>query len=211
MGNRAVAPHIIVLAVPVVRDINPIRLGVRGRIHDMAFRDFFCYLRYPVALYTQTEYFPDYLCGFFVYNPVHLVLRVFDIPVWRICAERLAGLPFRFENGAYLPACVLGIELIENVDERCHVVFSLIIAVNAVADGDKSYVSVRKYHLRVHSDFQVITTEAAHIFYDDSADLAVVHQFHKPVPIRSVEGRTAVAIVHEQGCIAETVIVRVLL
>lgn len=62
-----------------------------------------------------------------------------------------------------------------------------------------------------NTDLQIITTEAAHILYDNRADLAVIHKLHEPVPVRAVEGRAAVAIVHEQGCVAETLIVRVLL
>ena len=211
MGNRAVAPDVIPGVPAVVRRIDSVRLGVSGRIHDVPLRDLLGDLRYPVALYTQTEYLPDHLGGLFIHDPMQAVLRVFDIPVWRIRAEWLASLSFRLENGAYLAARVFGVELVENVDERRHVVFSLIVAVNAVVDGDEADVGVRENHLRVHTDLQIITTEAAHILYDNRANLAVIHQFHEPVPVRAVEGRAAVAIVHEQGCVAETVIIRVLL
>lgn len=39
MGNGAVAPYIIILAVPVVGNVYPIRFGVRGRVHDVPLRD----------------------------------------------------------------------------------------------------------------------------------------------------------------------------
>lgn len=84
--------------------------------------DFIRNLRHTVTLYAQPEDVPDYLGGFFVHNPMQLVLRVFDISVWRIRAERLSRLSFCFENSSYLPARVLGVELVENVDERRHVI-----------------------------------------------------------------------------------------
>ena len=81
-------------------------------------------LRHSVALHAQPENLPHHLGGFLVHDPMQLVLRVFDIPVWRIRAERLSRLSLCLENGAYLPARILGVELVENVDERCHVVHS---------------------------------------------------------------------------------------
>ena len=94
------------------------RFQMRRGIHDMSLIDFLGNLRHSIALYVQAENIPHYLGGFFVYNPVQLVLRVFNIPVWWIRAEWLPRLPLCFENGSYLPACVLGVELVENVDER---------------------------------------------------------------------------------------------
>ena len=59
---------------------------------------------------------------------------------------------------------LVSLELIENVDERRYVVLCLVVDVNTVVDGDEVDVGVRKNHLRVHTDFQVVTTESAHIF-----------------------------------------------
>ena len=160
---------------------------MRRRVHDVPLRDLLGDLRHTIALYAQMKNILDYLGGFFVHNPVQLILRVFDIPVWRVRTKWISRLHLCFENGADFAACVLGVELIENVDERRHVVIRLIVAVNAVVDGDKADVGVWENHLRVHTDFQIITTEAAHIFYNDCADLAVIHQFHETVPVRSVE------------------------
>ena len=87
------------------------------------------------------------------------VLRVFDVAVGRVRAQRFAGLPFGFEHSPNLSAGVLGIELIENVDERGHVIFGAVDAVHAVVDGDEADVGIGKDHLGVHTDLQIISAQ----------------------------------------------------
>ena len=102
-------------------------------------------------------------------------------------------------------------DVLKNIDERSHVIFRLIGAVYAVVDGNETNVGIGKHHFRVHTDLQIITPQTAHILYNDRADSALIYQSHEPIPIRPVKGSAAVTIVHEQGCVAETVVVGVLL
>lgn len=141
-----------------------------------------------------------------------LVLRVFDILIWRIDAEQLAGLTFRFENGSYLKTCILGIELIGNIDERGHVVLSLICSVHAVVVCDKADVGMGKYHF--HGTYRPSDnhdTGGSWFFTRIVPTLPFIYQFHETLPIRPVKGRTAVAVIYERGRVAKTVIVCVLL
>ena len=54
---------------------------------------------------------------------------------------------------------ILGIELIENVDERCHVIFGAVDAVHAVVDGDEANIGIGKDHLSVHADLKVVSAQ----------------------------------------------------
>ena len=122
------------------------------------------------------------------------VRRVFQISVWHVGRKRFPGIAFCLEYSADLLACVLGIELVEDVDERCHVVIHLICAVHTVIDGDKADIVVREHHLRVHTDLKIITPETAHILDDDRADLSLVDERNEPSPIGTVEVRAGLNI-----------------
>lgn len=124
------------------------------------------------------------------------ILRVLQIAVRWIGAERLAGIALRLEHSLYFPAGVFGVELVENVDEGRHVVFRAVDTVHAVVDGDEADVVGREKHLRVHTDLKVVPSEAAHILDDDDADFVLVDHADEPLPIRSVEIGPTVAIVY---------------
>lgn len=168
-------------------------------------------MRYAIVLYAQPEYVSDYFGGLFVHEPVRFVFRVFHISVWRIRTQWLAGLPLCLKHCAYLAACVFGIKFVKNIDERGHVVFSLVCTIYTVVDSNETNVGIGKHHFRVHTDLQIITSQTAHILYNDRADSALIYQSHEPIPIRPVKGSAAVTIVHKQECVAETVVICVLL
>ena len=105
------------------------------------------------------EDFPHHICGLLINDPVVFILRVFDVAIGRIRTQRLAGLSFGFEHSPDFAAGILGIELIENVDERCHVIFGAVDAVHAVVDGDEADVGIGKDHLGVHTDLQIISAK----------------------------------------------------
>ena len=113
------------------------------------------------------------------------ILRVFQITVWRIRAERLSGIALAAKHGFYLFAGVLGVEFVENIDEWRHVIINLILAVHTIVNGDKANIMRREYHLRIHANLKVIPTKAAHILYDDDADSVFINKAGKPLPIQS--------------------------
>ena len=70
------------------------------------------------------------------------VIGVFQITVRRIGSQRFTGIPFSSEYSLDFLAGVFGIELVENVDERRHVVVHLIGTVYTVVDGDEADIVV---------------------------------------------------------------------
>lgn len=121
----------------------------------------------------------------------------------------LSGFSLRPDDGAYFPARVLRIELVEDVYERCHVVFSLAGAVHVIVEGNEPYVRVGEYHIGVHSHLKVIAAQAAHVLDDDRTDRAFVHQFHQPLPARPGERSAGIPVVHELGDVPKTVLLGV--
>lgn len=164
----------------------------------------------PVTGDAQAEYLPDHLCGLLVHDPVVFILRVLQVAVRRIGAERLSGIALRLKHSLDFPAGILGVELVENIDEGRHVVFRAVDTVHAVVDGDEADIVGREKHLRIHTDLKVVPSEAAHILYDDDADFVLVDHADEPLPIRSVEIGPTVTIIHEIHRIREILVISVL-
>ena len=110
----------------------------------------------PVTGDAQTEYLPDHLCGLLVHDPVHIVLRVLQIAVRRIRAERLSGLSFCLEYGTDFLACILCIPFVYDVLERSKFVLT-VITVNTIIDCDKSNIMFWEQHLGVISRLQILS------------------------------------------------------
>lgn len=138
------------------------------------------------------------------------VIGVFQIAVRRIGSQRFTGIPFSSEYSLDFLAGAFGIELVENVDERRHVVVHLIGTVYTVVDGDEADIVVWKHHLRVHTYLQIVPTQPAHILHDDGADTAFVDHAEQALPVRTIRICSAVTIVYEISRIGESVIVGIL-
>ena len=160
----------------------------------------------PVTLHTQMKNLPDHFGGGFVDDPVILVLRIFNVAEGRIRAERLSGVSLGFKHGSDFPTGVLGVEFVEQVDERRHVVLRAVYAVHTVIYGDETDIVVREHHLGQHSNLQIISAEPAHILYDERTDLTFINHPGKALPVRPVKGSAAVAVIHEKLYVAEAVV-----
>ena len=63
----------------------------------------------------------------------------------------LAAIAFRTHDGAYLFAGILGIEVVEQIPERCKIIVPF-CTVHAIMDGDETNIITRKDQFRVLSD-----------------------------------------------------------
>ena len=77
---------------------------------------------------------------------------------------RLSGLSLCFENGSYLTASILSIKFIKDINKRGHVVFSLVCTIYAVVNGNEANIGIGENHLCIHTDFQIVAPQAAHVF-----------------------------------------------
>ena len=168
---------------------------------------FFGYLRRTFSGHTHFKDVTYNGSSFFVYDPVVFILRILQISIRRICTQGLAGITLCPKYGFHLFAGVLGVEFVENVDERSHIVINLILAVHSIVDGNEADIVSRKYHLCVHAHLKVISPKAAHVLYNDDADFVFINQAVKPLPVRSVEVGATIAIVHEIHGVSKPLIV----
>lgn len=74
---------------------------------------------------------------------------------WCRAAFRLA---FRLKNRAYFLAGVLGVPLVDDIEERREIAVLLVCTVEAVIDGNEAYVGAGKKHFCVISDLEIISS-----------------------------------------------------
>ena len=85
---------------------------------------------------------------------------------------------------------------INDIQKRSEIVILLRCAVDAVVDGDESYVIRRKIHFGVLADLKIISAEAGHILYDHTVYLAVVDVGNHSLKARTVEVCATVTVVN---------------
>ena len=168
-------------------------------------------MRRPISVHAQLENLTNYLGGSFIHYPMVLIVRVFGVAVWRLGTQRFAGFALCLEHRTNFLTGVLGIKFVENVDKRSKITVLLIGTVHAVVDGNKAYICAGKSDLGIETYLEVISSQSAHILYDDRADLAFVYKDHKALPIRSFEGSPTVAIVNEKHRVPEAIFISELL
>ena len=102
----------------------------------------------------------------------------------------LAGFSFQLQGCPHLFAAILDIELIDDIQERSELIVLLIGAVHTAVDSNKPDIVLRECDLGIHSDFQIITTDAAHVLRNDRTDLSLFHQHHHTLPVGSLKVHT---------------------
>ena len=135
------------------------------------------------------------------------IVRVFEIAIRRIGTQRLAGFTLRLEHRSDFLTGVLGIPFVDDVEKRSKIAVLLIGAVYAVVDGNEPDIGTGQHHLGVVAYLEVVSSQSAHVLDNDRADLALVHQCHKALPIRSFEVRPTESIVNEKRGVPEAIVI----
>ena len=81
----------------------------------------------------------------------------------------------------------------------------LVGTVHTTIDGNEPHVILWECDLGIHPNFQIISTDAAHVLRDDRTDLSVFHQRHHALPIQSLNVRARVTVIYKELRIAEAV------
>ena len=162
-------------------------------------------------MHTEAEDFSNNLCGFGVNNPSALILGVFNISVGRVRTQRFTRLSFCLKYGAYLFARILGVPLVDDIEEGGKIAVLLIGTIHSVVYGNEADIHTGKEYFGVVTDLEVVSAESAHILYDDRSDLAVFRKGDKALPIGAVKVRSAVSVIYEYHCVAEPIVICVFL
>lgn len=75
----------------------------------------------------------------------------------------------------------------------------------------KADIRARKQYFGVIAGFEVVSSETAHVLYDDGANIVFFRLRDKALPIRSVKIRAAIAIIHKELYVCKAVVICVLL
>ena len=95
-------------------------------------------------------------------------------------------------------------DVLDDIQERSKIIVLLIGAVHTAVHGDETDIMFGEKHFRVKTDFQIVSSDTAHILCNDNTDLVVLYQFDHAVPIGAVEVSTGVTIVHKKLDVSET-------
>src|SRR5699024_1897795 len=116
-----------------------------------------------VALHRQGKDTAYYFGGFFVHKPV-FPFFVPQIAVNNGAGQVLAAHALGLEHGADFPAGIAGVKLVHDVAEGRKIIITF-QTVHTVVDGDQPDTALPQ-NLHDLTDFQIVTPQAAHIFYD---------------------------------------------
>ena len=172
-GGRTPAVHIFeglifvhALAVPG---------KVSGRNEDFFFFQLAGDLIRTVAVNRHGKDALDHLGGFGVNQPL-VSGFVPKIAVNDRACEVLAGLAFGLESGTDFTAGVSGVVFVHNVAERGKIIVPS-GTVHAVIDGDKANATLTQDFHNL-TDFQIVTTHAAHVLDAQILHIPGFHFFH---------------------------------
>ena len=138
-----------------------------------------------------------------------LILRVFHISIRWICTQWLSRFALGLKHSFDFLARVLGVPFINNIKKWCKITFLLIGTVNSIVDGNKSDFSFRKSNLRVITYLEIISTESAHIFYNNRCNMTCVHFCYHSLKTRSVKGCATYSVIDKKFSVSKSVIISV--
>ena len=113
-------------------------------------------------------------------------------------AEILASLCTRFKYSLDLLACGTAVPLIEQIDDRHHVESrtAAVSGIHIIVQSNEANIVHRKNVVDVAAHFDIITTEAAEVFYHHDIDLSELSVCKQSLYARSVKISTTITIVH---------------
>ena len=132
-------------------------------------------------------------CGFPVHKPFLAVLRVVEVAVGQCARHMVSRRRPRIEYRPYFAAGVSCVPLCKDI-AKGHKIVLAFGGVDALRNGDQADVHLPKLFQK-QSHAQMVTTQAAHVLYEDLTHIAaldVLRHFHKA---RSVPARPTPAVV----------------
>ena len=103
-----------------------------------------------------------------------------------------------FPDSADYLAGLLGIPLVENVDERHQLHSDFGRGVHAFLNEDKCHAQRRVHDLQQTPHFDLLTTKAAEIFYDNRTNQPVLHHFLHLLEAVTMKGGAGSTVIYEE-------------
>ena len=112
------------------------------------------------------------------------------------------------QNSLYLNACILRIKFINDIFERRKIVISE-VAVHAVIDSDKVYISLWKKDFCIIAGLQIFTSETRQILDYNSSDLFVLNVSEHFLKSGTIEVSACISVICEYLYVCVTVFISV--
>ena len=103
-------------------------------------------------------------------SPFVFILAVFQITVWRTARNVFSALTFCLKCGLDFLADVLCLVFVDYISERKEIIIKSRTSVNALVDRNQAYICSAQLFPQ-HSHLHIVSSQSAHIFYNDSADI----------------------------------------
>ena len=98
------------------------------------------------------------------------------------------------------------VRVLHNVQEGRKLVTALVVAVHMVGNGNKANPMLTEKYLGVEACLQIITTDAAHVLYKDTGNLAGLDIRNQLFPSRSLKIASAPTVVRIVDTVAEAIL-----
>lgn len=129
------------------------------------------------------------------------VLRVFDIPIGRIGAEKRPSLRSGFLGALDLAGKIAAVQVIDQRPEGCiKAVYILRIdAVKSVVDGNEAYTEEREHARNIVFHGEIITAKAGQVLHDDAVGASRLYVLQHFLKARTLEIGAREAVVDPDG------------
>ena len=88
-------------------------------------------------------------------------------------------------------------DVLHDIEERSEVIILWLVTIHAVIDCNKADLLLRKHHLRIETNLQIVSSEAAHVLYDDGSDFSVFYFRKHFLESRTIEISPCIPIISE--------------
>lgn len=133
-----------------------------------------------------------------------LVFRIHLIAIRNRTAHSLAVFHAVAEDGLDLLAGIPRVPLVHDIQERRELVFSRIIAVDVIIDGNESDTLVREKDLGIETDLKVVPSDSRHILDAYCRHVPRLDFIQQSLKARAIEIRAGVSVIREMTDILES-------
>lgn len=150
-------------------------------------------LKRPIALQCHSVDTSYHVSGLAVHNPV-FPLFVPQVAIGDKAGQVLAAHALGLEYRLDFAARVTGVKLVHDIQEWGHVIVPF-VGVNIVVNGNQPHSPLAK-NFHYLTDFQIVTSETAHVLDDDCLHAAVLdflHHRHEAGPVKASAGNAVIS------------------
>ena len=161
----------------------------------MLFCENICYLCRTISFDCKLIYFSYNFCCFFIDQQMVFIFWIMLIPIRNCTTASLARFHSGLKNSFDFLACVLCIPFIHDIQKWCKIIIRWCCTVNTIVDCNETDIFLWKQYFCIISDFQIISSQSAHILYTNGINQSCFHISNHFLKSRTVKGNSAESII----------------